>query len=582
MTQKDDVSEISRRQILAGLGLAAGAAAVTRAATVPKSDATWDHDTDIVCVGGGASGCTAAVTAVSRGSKVILLEKAPILGGTSRKSGGVAWIPNHSLLRELGKEDRKEDCLRYMSRFSYPNLYSTNSPMFGLEPQSFRLLEAFYDNGSRMIDHLQGTGAVSFGLFTVGGNAPPDYADHLDENKVPTGRALVPNDEHGQALAGRVGHGGRIVDSCETWLTSKGAHILTGHRVMKLIHDGDRVIGVEASADGKTLRVRARKGVIFTSGGFAHNTDLIQLHQKMLYGSCAVPQSTGDFVDIAGALGARMGPMGSAWRTQIVFEEALENRALGLGVFFVPCDSMILVNKYGRRCVNEKRNYNDRTRVHFTYDATREDYPNQLLFMVFDERSLDAFGGQYPVPADARNAAHLIEGADFAALAANLQRRLDALAAKAGSVKLAPDFGARLNETVQRFNGFARSGRDTEFDRGTHAYDRVWQGFFSVMREGSHQPPNDTPNPTMYPIRDHGPYYAVILAAGALDTNAGPLINERSEVLGPGNRPIAGLYAAGNCAASPTREAYYGAGGTLGPGMTFAYIAAVNASGERA
>jgi len=159
---------------------------------------------------------------------------------------------------------------------------------------------------------------------------------------------------------------------------------------------------------------------------------------------------------------------------------------------------------------------------------------------------------------------------------------LDALAAKTGSVKLAPDFGARLNETVQRFNGFARSGRDTEFDRGTHAYDRVWQGFFSVMREGSHQPPNDTPNPTMYPIRDHGPYYAVILAAGALDTNAGPLINEKSEVLGPGNRPIAGLYAAGNCAASPTREAYYGAGGTLGPGMTFAYIAAVNASGERA
>ncbi len=87
MTQKDDVSEISRRQILAGLGLAAGAAAVTRAAAVPKSDATWDHDTDIVCVGGGASGCTAAVTAVSRGSKVILLEKAPILGGTSRIRG---------------------------------------------------------------------------------------------------------------------------------------------------------------------------------------------------------------------------------------------------------------------------------------------------------------------------------------------------------------------------------------------------------------------------------------------------------------------------------------------------------------
>ena len=104
---------------------------------------------------------------------------------------------------------------------------------------------------------------------------------------------------------------------------------------------------------------------------------------------------------------------------------------MGVGVFFVPSDSMILVNKYGRRAVDEKRNYNDRTRVHFTYDPVAEDYPNQLLFMVFDERALDAFGGAYPIPLD-RNTPYLISGKDLNELSAHIKERLASIADHTG------------------------------------------------------------------------------------------------------------------------------------------------------
>jgi len=567
---------ITRRSVLAGVGGAAGAAMISPAMGASTPSQPWDHETDILCIGAGATGCAAAVVAADGGAKVMLIERAPILGGTSRKSGGVAWVPNHSLLRAQGIEDKKEDCLRYMARFAYPHRYTAAGPTLGLDPLSYKLLEAFYDNGSKVIDHLSKVGAVDFGVFTIGDKPPPDYADHLPENKVPAGRALAPKDANGATLAGLVGHGGRIIDACEAWLSKRKVPILTEHRATKIVMEGGRCVGVEASTGDKTVRIRARKGVIFSTGGFAHNTDLIQMHQKFLYGSCAVAQSQGDFVQMAGSVGARMGQMDMAWRTQIVLEDALQNRFMAVGVFFVPSDSMVIVNKYGRRAVDEKRDYNDRTRVHFNYDPVGEDFPNQILFMIIDERARDAFGGAYPIPVDLKTP-YLIPGGTLEELSANVKTRLRGIAEKIGGVDLAPNFSATLAETVKRFNEYARSGRDLEFNRGAQSYDRVWQGYFSKMREGSKQQPNNMPNATMYPIADHGPYYAIILGPGALDTSSGPMTNEKAQILDSSNRPIPGLYGAGNCICAPTRDAYMGAGGTIGPNMTFAYIAATHA-----
>ena len=104
-----------------------------------------------------------------------------------------------------------------------------------------------------------------------------------------------------------------------------------------------------------------------------------------------MPGATGDFIDIAGAIGARLGHLAGAWRCQVVLEEALQSRALAAGVFFPPGDSVLQVNRFGMRAVNETRNYNDRGEVHGVFDVTRAEYPNQLMFMVYDQRTAEAW-----------------------------------------------------------------------------------------------------------------------------------------------------------------------------------------------
>jgi hypothetical protein len=238
---------------------------------------------------------------------------------------------------------------------------------------------------------------------------------------------------------------------------------------------------------------------------------------------------------------------------------------------------MILVNKYGKRVVNEKRNYNDRTRVHQAWDASAAEYPNQLLFMVFDQRVMEVFGGNYPIPADIREVSYVISGNTLQELHSNLQTRLDSLADKIPPYILAQSFADSLAQTVERYNGFARAGVDEDFQRGAHTAETEWQAYFSRPRAGMEDRVGDMPNATMHPFADNGPYHAIILAPGALDTNSGPLTDEHARILNGNGEPIPGLFGAGNCIASPTGEAYMGGGGTIGPAMTFGYIAAKTA-----
>jgi hypothetical protein len=579
MTKMGDRTDtrLSRRRLLAGAGLAAAAATIP-AEVHAAPERQWDRMADIVCVGSGAAACSAAVTAASAGAKVIVVEKMPFLGGTTGKSGGVAWICNHFGLRAQGIEDAKADAMAYMCRFSFPQIYDPASPTLGLTEADYRLIEAFYDHGHKAIDHLQAVDAVRFKQFRLWGiNEPaPDYADHLPENKVPTGRALEP-------AAGSGGQGGgSLAMQLTDWLERHKVPILTETRVTRIVMEDGRAVGIEAETNGKTLRIGARRAVIFGTGGYAHNLDLVGLHQTALYGSCAMPGSTGDFISIAGAAGAAMGTLDGAWRTQVLFEETLESRELGVCAFFLPGDSMVLVNKYGRRVVNEKRCYNDRTRVHFVYDPVRDEYPNQLLFMLFDQRSLDRFGGTYPMPAYGTESPYLVKGDSWDELFTRLDARLSSFGARSGRVGLAPDFATTAKESIQRYDAFAKGGRDSDFDRGAQLYDVQWHKLFSAAREGSRYGANPYPNLTMHPFAVEGPYYAFILAAGALDTNGGPRINHHAQILAASGAPIPGLYGAGNCIAAPTRNAYYGAGGTIGPALTFGHIAANHALSQHA
>jgi 3-oxosteroid 1-dehydrogenase len=572
--------KLGRREILAGAGMAAMAAATAACsksgATSTTKNAEWDHVADVVCVGSGAAGGTAAVIAAAEGATVLLLEKMPIQGGTTAKSGGVTWIFNHFILKQQGIEDPKEDALKYAARYGFSREYDPSSPTLGLGELRHSVLEAFYDNGSEAIDKLRALEAVQFKQFRMFAvdHPAPDYADHLPENKVPKGRALEPAVGSGSAEGG-----GSLASQLAAYLKKKNMPMMMDTKVTRILKNADgRVIGVEAEQKGKALRIKANKAVVFGTGGYSHNVELCKMHQPAVYGTCSLPGSTGDFIPLAQEAGAMMGNLGYAWRSQVVLGEALANRGVGWGAFVLPGDSMILVNKYGKRIVNEKRDYNDRTQSHFHYDAAHEEYGNHLQFLLFDERSIDAFGGAFPFPAKKAEQPHLIEGATWDQLFGKISAQLAKWMGQTGGVKLAPEFAATAKATIAKFGDYARAGDDPDFNRGKYLYDREWHLLFSTRRAGTKYPVNPYPNPVMHPFADTGPYYCIILGPGTLDTAGGPQINAKAQVLAANGTPIEGLYAAGNCISAPTGQAYLGAGGTIGPAVTFGYIAGKNAA----
>lgn len=569
----DGPDQVTRRKLLIGAGAVTAFSTIALSPSKAAAADTWDREADIVVVGSGAGASTAAIVAHEAGSSVVMLEKAPIPGGTSARSAGVMWVPANFTLRAKGIRDEKEDCLRYMARFSYPERYAADQPKLGLNPGAYAMLEAFYDNASAAIDKLRESGSLNVAEWRMFALDRPatDYLDQVPENKVPAGRPLGPVRDDGQ-----MGLGGDLMAQLGRARDKRQIPLLLGHRAMRLIMDSTgRVIGVEAESAGKTVRLRGRKAVIFATGGYVHNAELVETYQRnRLYGSCAASWATGDFIHIAGAAGASMGNLSGAWRTQVVLEEALQSSKMGAGVFYPPGDSMLQVNRHGKRVVNEHRNYNDRTEAHGFFDPSAAEFPNQLLFMIYDRRTAEAYAGAYPLPATPDGASHVLKGDDLRSLAAAISARLGELAPRTGGFALSPAFAENLEATIARFNGFAQSGTDLDFQRGAAAYDREWHKVFSPMKQGASSPVNSGPNPTLHPFAGEGPYFAIVLAAGALDTNGGPQIDASARVLDTRDRPIPGLYGAGNCIASPSRFAYFGAGHTLALSMTFGYIAA--------
>jgi len=567
---------LSRRTILGGMAAtaAAGAAAPLAGCANSAEPPQWDLSADVVCVGSGAAALTAAVTAVTEGASVIVLEKAAVAGGTTAKSGAVFWIPNHYGLKARGVVDAKDDCLRYLCRYAFPALYAPDAPFFGVPEFDYRRMEAFYDNGSDAVDFVIGAGALKVREWRMWDLdiPPPDYLEHVPENKTPFGRPLAAIDDDGVFCWG---YG--MIEQYENYLNAKGVEIRTGYAVTEILTDDQGVAGVQVEADGKTLRVRATKGVIFGTGGYAHNVDMINRFQDMFaYGSCAQQSATGDLIPISEKVGAKLGNLQGAWRMAVVLEQALENRSVGAGMFVPPGESMLLVNRYGKRCVNEHRNYNDRSRSHAMFDPSTGDFPNRFQFMIYDQRTHETVGdgGNPPIK---RNESYVIAADSLAELADLIAARLASLGQATQGYQLDADFKQNLVETVNRFNGYARAGKDPEFGRGESAYDRDWHRVWGAFTYNETYAENDMPNSTMYPLSDTGPYYAIILAPGVLDTNGGPLTNENAQMVDADFQPIKGLYGAGNCICAPTRNAYAGAGGTIGPAMTYGYIAARHA-----
>lgn len=572
----ETAADPSRRAFLGG---AAGIALALPAAAQANATRNWHEVTDVVVVGAGAAGAVAAATALAAGAEVVLCEKAGFLGGTTAKSGGAFWIPNNFDLQARGIPDRRDDFLHYAARYSYPAVYDRTHPTLGLPEPGFRLIEAYYDHSNEMLQHLASLGALQSRPFMSydGVSYVPDYQEHLAENATPRGRMLGPKCDDGS-----IGSGNELMAQLAAYVVRAGARIHLDTPVIDLVQEPGRgVTGVVVRSGSGTRAIRARRGVIFGSGGYSHNAELVRAYQPgPILGRCALPTCTGDFIPLALRAGAQLGNMASAWRVQCLVEHARTYASVPDEFWFPIGDSAFVVNRYGRRCFNERANYHDRTRQSYLFDGSRGEYPNLFGFYVYDQRTADLFAGYHPLPEEPLGEPYVISGDTFESLAAAIADRLETLKAHTGGLQLDPSFVTTLRDTTARFNRNAREGLDPDFDRGRKAFDVEWQRE-ERPRSGTKWPPNPYPNPTLHPLTDSGPYFAMIIGPAVLDTSGGPVIDTTGAVLDTAGRPIPGLYGAGNCIASPAVHAYWGGGVTIGSAMTFGYLAGRTAAARR-
>jgi len=536
-------------------------------------DLNWHREADVVVLGSGGAALTAAIAAYDFGAQdVVILEKSGMVGGTTAMSGGMLWIPNNLYQQEAGIEDSDEDVVAYLDALA-PG---------ALDPDT---LGAFLERGPEMIRYFAEKTPVRFHAYADF----PDYQPYLLGAKAEGGRSLDNEAFSFEQLgkwAARVNPTkmaypvrGSLMEAIngtldEATLAEREAHDYRGlgqaligalfkavldrdipiefeKRARKLVKAGDRVIGVIAEdADGRDFRVRARRGVVIATGGFEWNETLVKAFLRgPLTGPVSVPENEGDGLVMAIEAGAQLGNMQNAFWQQSVLEFKPQHRAAKpnylLGSDERARPGAILVNRAGKRFVNEAANYNAMGKALHVFDAGTHSYANLPYWLIIDQR----YKGKYPTftsPPGGPIPPYMIQ-ADT----------LEALAEKAG---IEPQ---GLATTVARFNQMVRNGHDDDFNRGDNSYDN-----FYMWGDPAFDPPYRTLG-----LIDQGPFYAVKMESGALGTCGGPKTNGEAQVLDWSGNPIAGLYAAGNAMAAVLGEAYGGAGGTLGPGMTFGYIA---------
>jgi 3-oxosteroid 1-dehydrogenase len=304
------------------------------------------------------------------------------------------------------------------------------------------------------------------------------------------------------------------------------------------------VTGVRVVREGAPELIRARRGVLVASGGFERDAEMRQRYQRSPIGTewtTGAPGNTGDGIRAGLSLGAAVGLMDDAWWGPSI--------PLSGGPYFCLSErnlpGCIMVNGAGQRFVNESAPYVDA--VHAMYDGHTPENPHIPAWLVFDQRYRDryVFAGlppRRPLPRRWYAAGAVVRASDLAGLAA------------AAGVD-----GEGLVKTVARFNEFAAAGRDGDFGRGDSAYDR----YYGDPR---------LPNPNLAAI-DRPPFYAVKVVPGDLGTKGGLVTDSRARVLRDDGTVIEGLYAAGNASAAVMGRSYAGAGATIGPAMTFGYLA---------
>ncbi len=525
-------------------------------------------EADFVVIGSGAAGLTGAITARRRGLSVIVLEAQDVVGGTTARSGTWIWSPNNRWMREAGFTDERDDAIRYMARLSFPERYQADAEYFGLDAHEYEMLNVFYSTSGLALEELTEAGALD---PVVKANAPDYFAD-LPEDKAPYGRVIV---SRGRARPDQLTGAEWVLDLRDSALRL-GIDIRFGYRVSDVIQDGERVTGVVGKSKNRTFAVKAKRGVLFATGGFTHNPELMSDHMSapVRLGGAA-KGSRGDFMRIGASLGAKLHNTAAAWLAPIPLEALVRDpQSVTTNIFALRGDSMVMVNKYGLRTVNEKLPYHELGRSMLRWDAMEAEHPDLRMYMIFDKSARvhfsDGTSGN-PIKPPSEHDPNLVEGETLDELAAAIRRRIAELGPVAmASLEIAEDFEVGLKKTIEDFNKNAETGTDPNFHRGESAIE--------LFRNGPARPGNDK-NPALFPFDKTGPYYALILAPGTLDTKGGPAIDSEARVLrAADNKPIPGLFAAGNCAGFPSGQAYWAGGATIGLAVTFGYLAALNVS----
>ncbi len=534
-------------------------------------------DYDVVVLGTGAAGFTAAIAAHEQGARVAIFEKWDKVGGTSAWSGGQVWVPNNRQMAELGKADSFDDAVTYLMSMSN-----------GLIERE--MAEAFVAAGPKMVEFIEGVSPVKF-------QCVPDFPDYHPEQpggKPGGGRTLecppfsfyklgewrdkvtispywpnmhvtvgettlcqaIPQDLPEEVKESRKenderGLGQALIARLLRGCLDRGIEPQVNCRAVELVMKDGGVAGLILEGPDGRFEVSTRN-VVLATGGFDWNEDFKTAFLRgPLDTSVAVPTNTGDGLKMAMKVGASLGNMREAWWMPVV-EGPVNSAGKALFTSERTLPGSIMVNRQGKRFTNEAANYNAFGAAFHEQDSTSCSYVNRPAWVLFNQNFYDKWGfaqGRGSTPVGGRAPDWITSG-----------ETLDELAGKLGIPE-----GA-LGATVERWNANVAGGSDPDFDRGESWYDRWWGDPWNKGK----------PEATLGPI-EGGPYYAVEVKSGAIGTKGGPKTDTVARVLDLDKKPIPGLYAAGNVMASPMGMTYGGGGGTLGPGMVFGWLAGMDA-----
>lgn len=554
----------------------------------------WDEEFDVVVVGSGAGGMTAALCAAGEGLKALVIEKSEFYGGTSAVSGGGIWIPCNDDIEKNGGRDSYEAALGYVKLLTEGEVpesriaaYLQNAPEmvrhlarhFGVRFRSVPLYPDYYPNKPGGMDGHRSMEPVEFNAALLGQEfdrqRPPfkgtQVMGRLSMNQVEAHTLFT----KGKGWIGLIMKmmlrywfdlGWRFKTKRDRRMTLGQAlvgqlrYALQQHQVplwletglTDLVHDNGRVTGVVAQRGGRAIRLRARRGVILASGGFESNQQMREQylpHPTQVAWTGAPPINHGDGIRAGQALGAGLGFMNLVWGSPTVHVPGASSQTTLFVERAMP--RCVIVNRKGQRFVNEAAAYPDVVTAMYADDAKGNGAVP--AWFIFDAQFRKKYPAGLFLPGQMQPDSALPK--DWLD---KVYYRADSLAALAAKIGVDAQ---GLAATIERFNAHAVKGEDPDFHKGTTAIDRYYSD------------PQNQPNPCLGPLTD-GPFYAIRLDPGEIGTKGGLLTDEHARVLREDGGVIEGLYATGNTSAAVMGKTYAGAGSTLGPAMTFGYLAA--------